>query len=295
MNINQTGAAILFAEHGTTWAVDQARFEAITHRIAAGQQTEREAPQAQRVGSSGGGGKGSALVLPIRGLLTKREVWYGGTAYGQIVGWLDEAVRQSVETIILDVDSGGGEVAGVIETAAAIRSIRDLIPVVAVVNSFAASAAYWLASQANEIVIAPSGEAGSVGVWTGHVDISKADAAAGIKVSIVKAGKYKVEGNPWEPLSKDARAEMQRSVDHYHRQFIEAVADGRGVSASKVRNSFGQGRVLRVEDALKVGMVDRVGTLDGTVRDVLTKAKRRRTQAAKRRTALTLLALESQM
>ena len=109
----------------------------------------------------------------------------------------------------------------------------------------AASAAYWLASAANEVIITPSGEVGSIGVLAAHQDVSAAMDRDGIKTTLVSAGRYKTEGNPFEPLTDDARGYLQSRVDDYYGMFIRAVADHRRVKIDAVRDGFGSGRSTR--------------------------------------------------
>jgi capsid assembly protease len=132
-----------------------------------------------------------------------------------------------------------------------------------------ASAAYWLAASASEIVALPSAQVGSIGVFSMHEDVSKALDEKGVKVTLISAGKFKTEGNPFEPLSDDAKAAVQGTVDFYYGQFTSDVANGRGVAVDSVRAGFGEGRVVTAKDALKLGMIDRVGTLDDVVGDLL--------------------------
>jgi hypothetical protein len=132
-----------------------------------------------------------------------------------------------------------------------------------------ASAAYYLGSQANEVVGTPSGMIGSVGVLMMHVDHSAANEMEGISPTIISAGKYKAEASPDFPLSDEARAYLQSQVDQYYGMFVNAVADGRGVSSDTVRTDYGEGRCLTATDALKVGMIDRVESLDATVQRLL--------------------------
>ena len=170
-----------------------------------------------------------------------------------------------VDAIVLDVNSPGGAVYGVQEVSKQIFEARGIKPIVAVANHLMASAAYWIASSADEIVITPSGDVGSIGVFAVHSDMSAALEKAGVNVSLIKAGKYKVEGNPYEPLGEEARAAIQASVDEVYDAFIESVARNRGVKPAIVRNGFGEGRVVRANEAVKLGMADSVGTLEETI------------------------------
>lgn len=226
--------------------------------------------------------QGSVAVIPIVGPIVPRADAFTEVSGLTSVMGLQEALRAavadpSVSAIVLDIDSPGGVVDLVPEIANEIRAARDVKPVVAAANTMAASAAYWIASAASEIAVTQSGEVGSIGVYAAHQDISAFQEKLGVKTTLVSAGKYKVEGNPFEPLSDEAKAEIQRGVDDYYRMFVAAVAKGRGVSVEKVRSDFGQGRMLNAQDALKAGMVDSVETIDEVIARL---AKPRRAAAA---------------
>jgi ClpP class serine protease len=134
--------------------------------------------------------------------------------------------------------------------------------VVAVVDSLAASCGYWLAAQATDVVMTPSAQAGSIGVYTAHKNIAGALRQEGIEVTLVSAGKHKTEGTPFAPLSAEDRAALQRQVDVAYDLFINDVAAGRGVTADRVRAGFGEGRLLAAPDAVRAGLADRIDTLD---------------------------------
>ncbi len=99
-----------------------------------------------------------------------------------------------------------------------------------------------------------------------HEDHSQEDKLAGIKTTLVRAGKFKAEANPYEPLSDDAREELQHKVDSYHALFVRDVAKGRAMSEARVRSDFGKGRMLLANDAVKTGMADGVEPLDQVVK-----------------------------
>jgi len=215
--------------------------------------------------------KGEIAVLPLFGPLTRRAsmltALFGGTSLEKWLAAFDKLVADSaVGAVVLDVDSPGGTVDGVPEAAEHIYKARGPKPIVAVANAWAASAAYWVASAADELIVTPSGEVGSIGVWLMHVDSSKHLEMLGEKVTVIAAGEHKAEWNPYEPLSEEAKEEGQRGVDHYYSMFASAVAKHRGVTPAKVRNGFGKGRMVRAQDALGEGMVDRIATLDQTVK-----------------------------
>ena len=233
-----------------------------------------ESPVAQTLLASAGQGRsqgGGVAIIPVRGVIAHRmsalEESSGGTSAEGIAQMLRAAMADaSVGTIVLDIDSPGGTVAGVAELAGELFAMRGQgKKIVAQVNSLAASAAYWLAAQCDEIVCLPSGMAGSIGVFTVHQDLSAALAKEGVDVTLISAGKYKVEGNPFEPLSEDAKAFIQARVDEAYAQFIKDVARGRGVTPAAVRNGYGEGRALTAKDAKAAGLIDRIATMDETI------------------------------
>lgn len=228
--------------------------------------SERIGPQAEHARADAPQ-SGPVRVISIDGPIVPRagmmERSSGLTSASAIRDEVRAAVADdAVRAIVLDIDSPGGAVSLVPELATAIRAAREVKRVVAVANTMAASAAYWIAASASKIVVSPSAEVGSIGVYNMHQDRSKMESNQGRKTTIVKAGPYKAEANPFEPLSDDAKAELQRKVDGYYSMFVEAVADGRGVAVDTVKEKFGGGRMLFARDAVRVGMADSVGTLD---------------------------------
>jgi signal peptide peptidase SppA len=213
---------------------------------------------------------GSVSVLPLHGVITPKAdlmtEMSGGTSVDRFRADLLSAVDdKDVSAIVLDVSSPGGMTDMIPELAADIREARGRKPIVAVANTKAASAAYWLASQADEIIVTPSGSVGSVGVFAAHDDLSGAMEKAGVKTTLVSAGKDKTLGNPYEPLSEDARAMIQEHVDEMYQMFTADVAKGRRVPVADVRGGFGEGRMLTAKNAVKAGMADSVATLQATV------------------------------
>lgn len=228
---------------------------------------------------SAGARSGDVAVVGIYGIMTQR----GGYAdmstqlasMQAIAAQIQNlAADSSCGSIVLDVDSPGGNVYGIQELADAIFEARAAKPVIAVANSMAASAAYYAASQATELYAAPGAEVGSIGVYTMHTDYSAAMAAEGIKVEIIKAGKFKAETNPYEPLSDDARAATQATVDSYYDAFVRSVARGRNVSLKAVRDGMGEGRMLLPDQAKSENMIDGVATLGQVVAKMQARSKR---------------------
>lgn len=243
------------AEHGDLWCLDLSKVD----RYIGTPERQAATPRIPRV-------KGNVAVIPLHGVLTKRGSWFSdGT--DRVKRTIEAAMEsKSIGGIVLDVDSPGGSAAGLSEFADFIFGLRESDkPIMGVANPMAASAAYWAPTAADQFIAAPSADVGSVGVWSLHVDISKFLEEEGVKPTLISAGRYKVEGNPFEPLSDEARAEFQRAVDETYDEFIGAVARNRGVNRSKVLADFGEGRMLSATRAKEAGMIDRIATLDEVV------------------------------
>jgi HK97 family phage major capsid protein len=267
----------------TLWAIEPEKLETINSIIAlrvAGGHFSAEEIEA-RVGgrdSSRAPRKSSGVaILPVYGVISNRmsamNDMSGGTSVEKLTAQFRDAMNDpSIGTIVLDIDSPGGSVAGLPELADEIFAARSSKRIVAQVNPLAASAAYWLAASASEIAMTPSGQAGSIGVFTTHEDVSKMLEAKGIKVTTIAAGRFKTEGAPHEPLGDEAKSHLQDRVNQYYDMFVGAVGRGRGVSAAAVKSGFGQGRTLSAKDALAGGMVDRIATLDQTLSAIVGQA-----------------------
>ncbi len=170
-------------------------------------------------------------------MLTQNDSW-AGTTYDFLNTALDQAEADStVKRVILSVDSPGGEVTGLPETAAAIAlyRVRSRSPLAS--PECLPRQPVRLASQASDIVLTPSGEVGSVGVRQMHVDISRSLEQAGIKVTEMSSGEFKTEGSPFQPLSDESKAYFESQLHAVHAQFIDTIKSGRGtrVSADLIR------------------------------------------------------------
>lgn len=280
------------------WAILPERLAQICEIVslrASGSKLSREeiqarlAPHLKKRNARAGGSNGDyglAAVIPIFGVISHRVSFMsdisGGTSVEKITARFRAALADpSVKVIVFDVDSPGGGVEGVPEFADEVYKARGKKKIVAVANSLAASAAYWIAASAEELVVIPSGMVGSVGVYAAHEDVSAAMEKLGVKVSLISAGKYKTEGNPYEPLSDEARADIKDKVDACYDMFVKSVAKGRGVSQATVREGFGQGRLVMPVDAVKERMADRVATLDDTLTRLGATPKKMGAQASR--------------
>lgn len=267
---------VVRAVQETPWAILPERLaticELIAFRAQGGRLTEDEI--AERVGDRasrrGPEQAGAIAVIPIYGVIVPRADLFTRISGGTSVEGFQEMFREAlndpqVSAILLDVDSPGGQTGGVAEMAQEIRQARGKKPIAAIANTLMASAAYHLASQADEIVATPSALVGSIGVFHVHQDISAMEAKAGIKTTLTSAGRFKTEGNPFEPLSEEAQQHLQELVDDAYQTFVTDVAKGRKASVADVKAGYGQGRVLPARMAVTEKLVDRVDTFDNTV------------------------------
>jgi signal peptide peptidase SppA len=234
--------------------------EDVAERLAAGRSAQ---------GPRDGKRTGVTAVIPIYGVIMPRATLMSELSGATSVEGLRADFRAAladpdVARIVFDVDSPGGSVEGIEELGEEIRAARGQKPMTAVANYLMASAAYWLASQADEIVASPSSLVGSIGVYAVHQDWSAAYEQAGVKPTLIKAGKYKAEGIDFMPLSDDAIAHFQESVDDSYEAFTAAVAKGRGTTPAAVRSGYGEGRALTARRAKAEGLVDRIDTLEGS-------------------------------
>ncbi|QQQ00978.1 S49 family peptidase [Lysobacter enzymogenes] len=226
-------------------------------------------PAPPRVGDAQG-----IAVLPIHGTLVQRtgglDAMSGLISYESIAARLDAALSdQSVRGIVLDVDSAGGEAAGVFDLADRIRAGRDHKPIWAVANDAAFSAAYALASAAERVFVTRTAGLGSIGVIALHVDQSQRDTNQGLHYTPILAGARKNDGNPHEPLTPEARASIQTEVNRLYELFVLTVAHHRGLSADAVRQT--EAGLFFGQDAIDAGLADRLGTLGDAVQQMHTE------------------------
>ncbi len=205
-----------------------------------------------------------AAIIPVRGTLVQRNglhSYSGMTGYDGIrAKFLDAIGDTSVKGIVLDIDSPGGEVAGVFDLTDTIYAARGVKPIWAILNESAYSAAYCLASAADTITVPRTGGAGSVGVIAMCVDMSRALDASGITVNVITHGKRKADGNQYLPLPKEARDRFQADIDTIGVLFEETVGRNRGIPASAVRDM--EASTFQGVAAVKQKLADRVAAPD---------------------------------
>jgi signal peptide peptidase SppA len=261
----------------TPWAIDESKMWEMLAVLSFRQQGGRfSAEEIQaRIGSPRPStpSSGALAVIPLRGVIAHRMSTMQASSGGMSAESFRADVLQatadpSIGTILIDCDSPGGSIPGVPEAADAVFAARATKRVVAVANDTCASAAYWIASQAHEIVAIPSAmdmSIGSIGVFAVHLDMSEKLVKDGAKVTIIRAGVNKNDMSSLEPLSPEAHARLTAGAAAAKGQFLAAVARGRGLTPTQVETQYGDGLVFSAPDALKAGLIDAIGTMDETI------------------------------
>lgn len=213
-------------------------------------------------------------IIDIKGSLVAGEAgfmsYFGVTGYDDIRDALVEAVENpQVNAILLNIDSGGGDVSGCDECNQLLQRVGKIKPIVSYTGNMEASAALWLGSAAKYSFVSRTASTGSLGVMFIHKEYSQALSDAGIKVTIIRAGDQKALNNPYEPLSEKAKANLQAQANLLYDIFLGTVAKSRGVTSAVADTNFGQGRMFLGQQAVDVGLMDAVGTLE----DAFAKAK----------------------
>lgn len=271
---------------GRPWAIAPARLEALLGGVAtltAGGDLppwlqEMSRRQDYTVTESG------IAVIPIVGPLVARGDWLatllGATEYGAVADALAAVADDpAVRGIVLEMDSPGGEVGGLFDLVDAIGAMkgRSGKPMWAVASEAALSAAYAIASVADRLYVTRTGEVGSIGVVAVHLDESGADAMAGLKWTLIHAGARKTDGNPHEPLSPRAVADIQADVDRLYEQLTAIVAGNRELRVDAVRVT--EAAIYRGALAVDAGLADRVGTIAHAIADLETALEPKRIRA----------------
>lgn len=207
-------------------------------------------------------------VIPVVGSLVRRTVGLdpasGFTSYAEIAGMVDAAIADpSVEGIVLDIDSPGGEAGGVFELGERIRAADGVKPVWAIASDTAFSAAYAIGCAASRLLVSRTGGVGSIGVIAMHVDQTARDAQQGYRYTPITAGDHKNDFSPHEKLGPEAHARLQAEVDRLYSMFVDHVAAMRKLDPDAVRAT--EAGIYFGMDAVTAGLADAVGSLDAVL------------------------------
>lgn len=252
---------LLAAANSELWAMRPQSLRAFLASAKSGEQAARptKLPKVQ----------GKIAIIPLCGMIVQRPTFWEDYGYCTSTMRFEAAFsraynEEQVGAIVLDVDSPGGTTAGVQMAADRIFATRGQgKPVVTVANSMMCSAAYWIGSAAEHVISVPGAcDIGSIGVYRMHEDVSKMLEEVGVDITFIYQPEYKVEANPYEPLSEEAKTFQQEQVDHSFDIFNKTVARHRGVSPAVARESFGKGRCVNCDQAKDMGLIDRIASLE---------------------------------
>lgn len=193
-------------------------------------------------------------VIHINGVSGKRldwfEKWMGMVDYDDISEALSIAENdESIDKIVLSIDSPGGSSIGTQEVADHIHSLST--PVYAFTDSYMASAAYYMGSQARAIYATPTSIVGSIGTILIRRDESKMLENLGIKITAIFQGKHKADGQPFKPISKEEKKDLESFIAEHHDQFKATVSRAR-----KVNPEVFESKAYRSSTALEMGLID---------------------------------------
>lgn len=211
-------------------------------------------------------------IVPIMGILSQRFDWLaalcGWTTYEGLAATFEAMLGDyRVRAILMDVESPGGEAAGMLDAADMILAARETKPVWAVANTFAASAAYALAGSAEVLFVPRLGHVGSIGAVCVHVDQSMADAAYGERYTAVYSGARKIDGWSHAPLSEGATSALQKGVDYCRDQFAELVGrQGRMTMAQAIAT---EAAMYHDAEAVDAGLADDVGSFEDALAELV--------------------------
>lgn len=235
--------------------------------IAAALVNRQNLPQA----TSGGG----YAVIPVYGVIAPRmnmlSEMSGGATFEGLSNDLQKVMaNKAVKTIVFDINSPGGNVAGATEFAREVMAARTKKAIIAQIQHTGASAAYWFASAATQVYASPSSQIGSIGIYAAHDDISEALAKLGVKRTYLSAGEGKVDGLD-TALSAEAKARMLATIEDAYGRMVGDIVKGRGkgMTAERVRTEW-KAHLYPASQALSLGLIDGIATLDETIARIAT-------------------------
>lgn len=206
----------------------------------------------------------NVAIVPIQGSMMAKESWlsrvFGIMAYDTIGNIMAEIVKDGgVDTVVLDIDSPGGEAKGLDAATEGIQAAEEAgITVVSHTAGQMASAAYWIGSAASVVAASETAEVGSVGVIGVHGEASERNKKEGVTYTVLRKGEEKALASPYEKLSDKARNQIEESMERKYDQFVGAVSQHRGLPSEFVKEKIASGRVFASSEALELGMIDEV-------------------------------------
>lgn len=216
-------------------------------------------------------------VLPVSGTLVSKtrslQPYSGMTGYNGIIARLQQAISDpGVDGILLDMDTPGGMVAGAFDCADIIARMRDIKPIWALANDMNCSAGQLIASAASRRLVTQTARTGSIGVMMAHSNYGAVLKTSGVEVTLIYSGEHKVDGNPYEKLPKEVRADFQARIDATRLMFAEKVAGYTGMSVQAVLDT--EAAVFSGQESVDNGLAEQlVNNMDAlnVMRDAINK------------------------
>ena len=212
---------------------------------------------------------GNIAIIPINGTLTHAPMsgvnaQSGLMSYQEIQARFDQAMNNpQIDTILLNINSNGGQVNGCFDLVDHIYNSRGTKPIIAISNESAYSAAYAIGSAADKFYVTRTAGAGSVGVVALHADMSKKLEQDGIKYTAIYAGKHKIDASPHKPLSESAKNTIQTRVNDTYHLFVNTVARNRNLDPEKIYST--EANIYDGQKAVDIGLADKVTTYDNVI------------------------------
>ena len=204
---------------------------------------------------------GSTGIVSIEGPMTTSTSIFnllaGSTGYDAIgQSLLSFANDESVDNILMVMDTPGGSAQGISELSDLVKDIGKYKPITAYASGGALSAGYWLATSANDLKASRTGELGSVGAISTFVSVAKSLEEKGVEVYVSRSGKEKALLNSMEPISDEAKAMLDSKTKYLHGLFIEGVIKNRPSLTMKSQSSWAEGASYFADQAIEVGLLD---------------------------------------
>ena len=256
---------------GDPWAITETALHTILEVAA----RENEAPEAvaaklgrQLQNSYNATERDGVAIIPVTGPLFRYANIFtaisGASSYELIArDFMSALENPQITSIILDIDSPGGEVNGVSELASMIFEARGTKPVIAYASGDAASGAYWIASAADEIVVSETSALGSIGVVGIYRGKSAKESAETVEIVSSQSPHKRLD-----PMSDDGRAKLQTRIDAMADVFVSTIARNRSVTPDHVLEHYGGGDVMIGANGVNAGLADRIGSLERLITEL---------------------------
>lgn len=208
-------------------------------------------------------GGNETAVIRIAGPMMKGDSKYGGANSVRVRQAIRAAANDpAVASIMLHIDSPGGTVDGTLELANEVTRARESKPVFAHLEDYGASAAYWVASQAERITANAMAQVGSIGTMLYLQDTSGAAQAEGIKVIVLGTGTMKGAFAPGAPITDEQIAYAMERLNEMNGHFLAAVKKGRGMTAAQINGIAAEARIYMPPAAKELGLIDGIASFE---------------------------------